>query len=48
MKEKSVLFTKGKSQPFENKCGESDFSVKNLGLFFQGSGNVKQDIITRN
>ena len=48
MKEKSVLFTKGKSQSLENKRGERDFSVKNLGLFFQGSGNVKKDIITRN
>ena len=48
MKEKSVLFTKGKSQSLENKRGERDFSVKNLGLFFHGSGNVKKDIITRN
>ena len=48
MKEKSVAFTKGKSKSLENKRGEGDFSVKNLGLFFQSSGNVKQDVITRN
>ena len=46
MKEKSVAFTKGKSKFLENKRGEGDFSVENLGLFFQSSGNVKQDIIT--
>ena len=28
--------------------GEGDFSVENLGLFFQSSGQVKQEIITRN
>ena len=50
MKEKSVTFTKGKSKFLKNKRrgGEGDFSVENLGLFFQSSGNVKQDIITRN
>ena len=48
MKEKSVTFTKGKSKFLENKRGEGDFSVENLGLFFQSSGNVKQEIITRN
>ena len=48
MKEKSVSFTKGKSKFLENKRGEGDLSVENLGLFFQSSGNVKQDIITRN
>ena len=48
MKEKSVTFTKGKSKFIQNQPGEGDFSVENLGLFFQSSGNVKQDIITRN
>ena len=48
MKEKSVVFTKGKSKYLENKRGQGDLSVENLGLFFQSSGNVKQDIITRN
>ena len=48
MKEKSVTFTIGKSKFLESKRGEVDFSVKNLGLFFQGSGNVKQEIIIRN
>ena len=33
---------------FENKWREGDFSVENLGLFFQSSGNVKQEINTRN
>ena len=47
MKEKSVTFTKGKSKFLENKRGEGDFSVENLGLFFQSSGNIKQEIITR-
>ena len=28
--------------------GGGDFSVENLGLFFQSSGKVKQEIITRN
>ena len=46
MKEKYV--TKGKCKFLENKRGEGDFSVENLGFFFQSSGNVKQDIITRN
>ena len=48
MKEKSVTFTKGESKFLENKRRENDFSVENLGLFFQSSGNVKQDVITRN
>ena len=48
MKEKSVTFTKGKSKFLENKRGEGDFSVENLGLFFQSSENVKQIINTRN
>ena len=48
MKEKFFTFTKGKSKFFENKRGEDDFFVDNLGLFFQSSGNVKQDIFTRN
>ena len=34
MKEKSVTFTKGKSEFLENKQGEVDFSVENLGLFY--------------
>ena len=46
MKEKSVTFTKGKSKFLEDKRG--DFSVENLGLFFQSNGNVKLEIITRN
>ena len=47
MKEKSVTFTKGKSKFLENKRGKGDFSVENLGLFFQSSKNVKQIINTR-
>ena len=47
MKEESVTFTKGKSKFLENKLGQGDFSVENLGLFYQGSGNIKQEIITR-
>ena len=47
MKDKSVAFTKGKIKFLENERGEGDFSVENLYLFFQSSGNVKQDIITR-
>ena len=46
MKEKSVAFTKGKIKFLENKRGQGDFSVENLGLFFQSSGNLKQDVIT--
>ena len=48
MKEKSVTFTKRKNKFVKNKRGEGDFSAKNLGFFFQSSGNVKQDIVTRN
>ena len=48
MKEKSVTFTKGKSKFLDNKRVEGDFSVENLGLFLQSSGNVKHEIITRN
>ena len=48
MKEKSVTFTKGKSKFLQNQRGDRDFSVENLGLFFQSSGNIKQEIITRN
>ena len=48
MKEKSVTFTKGKSKFLEDKRGEGDFSVENLGLFFQSNGNVKLETITRN
>ena len=48
MKEKSLTFTKGKSKFLKNRRGEGDFSVENLGLFIQSSGNVKQEIITRN
>ena len=47
MKEKSVTFTKGKSKFLENKRGKGDFSVENVGLFFQSSKNVKQIINTR-
>ena len=47
MEEKSVTFTKGKSKFLENEV-EGDFSAENLGLFFQISGNARQDIITRN
>ena len=48
MKEKSVRFTKGKSEFLQNQRGEGDFSVEGLGLFFQSSGNVKKEVITRN
>ena len=46
MKEKSVTFTKGKSKFLQNQQEEDDFSMENLGLLFQSSGNVKQEIIT--
>ena len=46
MKEKSVTLTKGKSKFLENKQREVEFSVENLGLFFQSSGNIKKNIIT--
>ena len=48
MKEKSVTITKEKSKFPQNQQWESDFFVENLGLFFQSSGNVKQEIISRN
>ena len=48
MKEKSVTFTRGKDKFLQTLREEGDFSVENLGLFFQSSGNVKQQIITRN
>ena len=48
MKEKYVTFTKGKNKFLENKKREGDFSVEDLGLFFQSSGKVNQEIITRN
>ena len=32
----------------QNQRWQDDFFVENLGLFFQRSGNVKQEIITRN
>ena len=48
MKEKFVTFTKGWSKFLVNKQGKATFSVENFGLFFQGSGKVKQEIITRN
>ena len=37
MKEKSATFTKGKSKLLQNhrEGEEGDFSVENLGLFFQ-------------
>ena len=44
MKEKSVTFTKGKSKFLQNQPGEGDFSVENLGLFCQSSGNVKKKL----
>ena len=44
MKEKSVTFTKGKSKFIENKQGEGEFSVQNLGLLLQSSRKVKQEI----
>ena len=47
MKEKSVTFTKGKRKSLQNQRGVGDFSMKNLAFFFQSSGNVKQEIITR-
>ena len=48
MKEKSVTYTKGKSKFLQNERRKSGFCVENLGLFSQSSGNVKQEIITRN
>ena len=42
MKKKSVTFAKGKSKFLQNQRGEDDFSVENLGLFFQSSGNYHQ------
>ena len=48
MKEKPVLFTKGKSKCLQNQRGKGDFSVENLGLFFQSSENTKQEISIRN
>ena len=48
IKEKPVTFTTGKSKFLQNQHGEDDFSAENLGLFFQSSGKVKQEIITRN
>ena len=48
MKEKAATFIKEKSKFLQNQRGEGDFSVENLGLFFQSSGNIKQEIITRN
>ena len=48
MKEKSVTFAKGKSKFLQHQCGEGEFSVENVGLFFQSSGNVKQEIVTKN
>ena len=46
MKEKAVTFTKGKSKFLQNQRGEGVFSVENLGLFFQSSGNLKQEVIS--
>ena len=40
MKEKYVTFIKRKSFFFQNRQGEGDFSVENLGLYFQSSGNL--------
>ena len=47
MKEKIVKFTKGKNKVLENKWKEGHISRENLALFFQISGNVKNEIITR-
>ena len=48
MTEKSVTFTKKKKQISPKSAGEGEFSVENLGLFFQSSGNVKKEFITKN
>ena len=48
MKEKAATSIKEKSKFLQNQRGEGDFSMENLGLFFQSSGNIKQEIITRN
>ena len=48
MKEKPVTFTNGKSKLPQNQRGQGDFPVEDLGLFFQSSGNVKHELITRN
>ena len=45
---KNLLHLPKEKANFSKINGESDFSVENLGLFFQSSGNVKQEIITRN
>ena len=37
-----------KNQISPKSTGKGVFSVENLGLFFQSSGNLKQEIITRN
>ena len=47
MKEKIVKITKGKNKVLENKWKEGHISRENLALFFQISGNVKHEIITR-
>ena len=47
-KKNLLHFPKEKINSLEMNGGEGDFSVENLGLFFRSSGNVKQDIITRN
>ena len=43
MKGKSVTLTKGKSKFLQNQRGKGDFSVENLGLFIQSSGNLKKN-----
>ena len=48
MKEKSVTITNGKSKLPQNQRGQGHFSVENIGLFFQSSGNVKHEFITGN
>ena len=45
---KNLLHLPKEKANFSKINGESDFSVENLGLFFQSSGNVKQEIITTN
>ena len=45
---KNLLHLPKEEANSSKKDGEGDISVQNLGLLFQSSGNVKQDIITRN
>ena len=45
---KYVTFTKEKDKFLQNQRGESYLSVHNIGLFFQSSGNLKQENNTKN